>query len=293
MTLDFGGHSMVSRLKCALLRSPEDAGWGSPRAHWEWADLGFRRPPDPLRASQEHAALRRILAEEGCEVLLLPEGGHGTMDSVYTHDPSIVTDRGAIVLRMGKPARAGEPEAHRDFCRAAGIPVLGSLAEPDTAEAGDMVWLDESTLLVGRGYRTNAGGIRALARILAPLGVEVVAAPLPHGPGPDSCLHLMSLLSLLDRGTALVDLEWLAVETVELLGKRGFKLVSIVTEERDTLACNVLALGEGKLLALEENGRTNEKLRALGFTVRTFPGSEIGINGGGGPTCLTRPILRA
>jgi N-dimethylarginine dimethylaminohydrolase len=123
--------------------------------------------------------------------------------------------------------------------------------------------------------------------------VEVISAPLPYGTGPSACLHLMSLMSLLDEKTVLVDLPWLAVETFELLKRRGYSLVEIEASERDTLACNVLALGKSRLLAIEENRKTNQKLRTAGFDVRTFPGSEIGINGGGGPTCLTRPLVRA
>jgi N-dimethylarginine dimethylaminohydrolase len=156
-----------------------------------------------------------------------------------------------------------------------------------------MVWLDAKTLLIGQGYRTNAAGIRQMRDLLAPKGVEVLSAPLPYGPGPSACLHLMSLISLLDQQTVLVDLAWLAVETVELLKSRGFKFVEIDISERETLACNVLALGNNRLLALEENRNTNTRLRHAGFDVRTFPGSELCINGSGGPTCLTRPLLRS
>jgi N-dimethylarginine dimethylaminohydrolase len=155
-----------------------------------------------------------------------------------------------------------------------------------------MVWLNSKTLLVGRGYRTNTEGITQLRNLLAPKEVKVVSAPLPHGSGPSACLHLMSLMSLLDKNTVLVDLPWLAVETVQLLKDHGYQFIEIDYSERDTLACNVLALGNRRLLALEENARTNDKLRAAGFDVSTFPGSEVGINGGGGPTCLTRPLLR-
>jgi dimethylargininase len=128
--------------------------------------------------------------------------------------------------------------------------------------------------------------------LLASKGIEVISAPLPYGAGPSACLHLMSLISLLDETTAIVDLPWLAVETVELLRARGYNLVEIDSSERDKLACNILALGNRRLLALEENHKTNDRLRRAGFDVRTFPGSELCINGSGGPTCLTRPILR-
>jgi N-dimethylarginine dimethylaminohydrolase len=161
-----------------------------------------------------------------------------------------------------------------------------------STEAGDMVWLDARTLLVGNGYRTNIPGILQLRQLLAPDQIEVLAAPLPYGPGPTACLHLMTLMSLLDEQTVLVDLPWLAVQTVELLRARGFEFVEIDSTERDTLACNVLSLGRKRLLALEENSKTNQRLRDAGFDVRTFPGSELCINGSGGPTCLTRPLLR-
>jgi N-dimethylarginine dimethylaminohydrolase len=173
-----------------------------------------------------------------------------------------------------------------------GIPAFAEIAPPGSTEAGDIVWLDAKTLLIGHGYRTNAAGIAQMRAILAPKDVDVISAPLPYGPGPAACLHLMSLISLLDERTAVVDLPWLAVETVELLKSRGFEFIEIDYSERDTLACNVLSLGGKRLIAIEENRKTNDKLRAAGFDVRTFPGSEICINGSGGPTCLTRPLLR-
>lgn len=154
------------------------------------------------------------------------------------------------------------------------------------------MWLDAKTLLIGRGYRTNAAGIAQMRTLLGPRGIDVICVPLPRAGGSAECLHLMSLISLLDEKTALVDLPWLAVETVELLGERGFNFVEIDDAERHTLACNVLALGNGRLLAIEGNHKTNERLRSAGFNVRTFPGSELCINGSGGPTCLTRPLLR-
>jgi N-dimethylarginine dimethylaminohydrolase len=155
-----------------------------------------------------------------------------------------------------------------------------------------MAWLDSNTLLVGEGYRTNRAGIGQMRALFAAKNVEVISAPLPYGSGPSACLHLMSLVSMLDEHTILVDLPWLAVETVELLKARGFRLIEIEYSERDTLACNVLALGPRRLLAIEENRKTNQRMREAGFDVRTFPGSEICINGAGGPTCLTRPLLR-
>jgi N-dimethylarginine dimethylaminohydrolase len=211
---------------------------------------------------------------------------------VYVHDASFVTDFGAIGMHMGKPARRGEPALHAQFYESQGIPMLGEIRSPGTAESGDIVWLDANTLLVGHGYRTNDAGIDQLRAFLEPYGVDVFVAPLPHGPGPSVCLHLMSLISIIDERTALVDLPWLTVQTVQLLRHLDFKLIEIYPSERETMACNVLALGERRLLALEENEKTNLRLRQEGFDVRTFFGTEISQNGGGGPTCLTRSLFR-
>jgi dimethylargininase len=288
----FGGQTMVGTLRRVMVCAPQEAGWARPECFAKWKQLGYGHEPSFAVAQEQHEALRRELEAAGAEVIALPNGDGLTLDAVYAHDPSLMTNWGAIYLRMGKAERNGEPATHAAMYRALGIPMLEEMAAPGMAEAGDMVWLDEKTLLVGRGYRTNAAGIEQLHGLLGPKGVQVIVAPLPHGGGPSVCLHLMSLMSLLDDRTVLVDLEWLAVETVELLRERGFRSVQIEASERATLACNVLSLGNGRLLALAENPKTNAQLRKAGFDVRTFSGSEVAINGGGGPTCLTRPILR-
>jgi len=284
---------MVAPLRRVLVCPPRAAGWDGSAGAARWRDLGYLRPPDPGAARAQHEALCRGLQRAGAEVAALREADGLSLDAVYAHDASIVTDRGAIVLRMGKAARAAEPKAHAAFYRAAGVPLLGTIEAPGTVEGGDLLWIAPDTLLAGRGYRTSGAGIDRLRTLLAPLGVACVEAALPHGPGPTACLHLMSLISLLDERTALVDLAWLSVSTVELLRARGFDLVEIDPSERATLACNVLSLGDRRLLALEENRATNRRLSEAGFDVRTFPGSEIALNGSGGPTCLTRPLLRA
>jgi N-dimethylarginine dimethylaminohydrolase len=288
----YNGHSMSGKLERVLVCSPRTAGWNQLEHAAAWRDMGFRRAPDFSTAQLQHEALCRELSAVGAEVVELPPAAELSLDAVYTHDASLATDFGLIAMRPGKPNRVSEGKHHSLFCQSRGIPTFATITAPGTAEAGDMIWLDAKTLLIGHGYRTNAAGIQQMRDLLAPKGMEVLSAPLPHGPGPSACLHLMSLISLLDDRTALVDLPWLAVETVELLEKRGFQFIEIDYSERDSLACNVLALGHKRLLAIEENWKTNERLRRSGFDVRTFPGSELCINGSGGPTCLTRPLLR-
>jgi N-dimethylarginine dimethylaminohydrolase len=275
-----------------MVCSPRSAGWNQAKRAERWRELGFRHAPDFEKAQAQHQALCRELESAGAEVIELPAEEDVTLDAVYAHDASLATDFGVIVMRPGKVNRREEGQNQESFYARLGIPTFAKIIEPGTTEAGDMVWVDAKTLLVGRGYRTNAAGIAQMRSALGAKGVEVLSAPLPYGAGPAECLHLMSLISMLDERTALVDLPWLAVETVELLKARGYGFVEIDSSERETLACNVLALGAKRVLAIEENHKTNERLRRAGFDVRTFPGSEICINGSGGPTCLTRPLLR-
>jgi N-dimethylarginine dimethylaminohydrolase len=272
--------------------SPRTAGWSQPERLARWQELGFHHAPDFETAQAQHRNLHGELSAAGAEVIDIMPSADLSLDAVYVHDASLPTDFGLILMRPGKANRMAEGKHHGVLSQTLGIPILGEITAPATTEAGDMIWLDPHTLLIGHGYRTNAAGIQQMRDLLAPRGVEVLSAPLPYGPGPSACLHLMSLISLLDEQRAIVDLPWLVVETVELLNSRGFKFIEIEYSERDTLASNVLALGNKRMLAIEENRKTNARLRRAGFDVRTFPASEICLNGSGGPTCLTRPLLR-
>jgi N-dimethylarginine dimethylaminohydrolase len=289
---NFNGHSMTGELLRVMVCPPGNAGWDVPGKAAAWRELGFRHAPDFAAAQRQHEILCGLLSEGGAEVVTLPPTESLTLDAVYAHDASLATDYGLVLLNPGKKSRVAEAQAHADFCGRLSIPVFGEIRAPGVFESGDIVWLDSRTLLVGDGYRTNKAGIDQMRALLSAKNVEVLSAPLPYGPGPSGCLHLMSLMSMLDEQTILVDLAWLAVETVELLKGRGFRLIEIEYSERDSLACNVLSLGGKRLIALEENAQTNQRLRDAGLDVRTFPGSEICINGAGGPTCLTRPLLR-
>jgi N-dimethylarginine dimethylaminohydrolase len=288
----FNGHSMTGELLRVMVCPPENAGWNNLQKAAVWQELGFRHAPDVRAAQAQHEILCRLLRESGAEVVSLPAVELLTLDAVYAHDASLATDYGLVVMNPGKKNRVAEARAHATFCGQLGIPLLGEIKLPGTAESGDIVWLDSRTLLIGEGYRTNRAGIEQIRALLFAKKVEVLSAPLPYGAGPSACLHLMSLMSMLDERTILVDLPWLAVETVELLKARGFRLIEIEYSEGETLACNVLALGKSRVIAMEENTKTNHHMRDAGFDVRTFPGSEICINGAGGPTCLTRPLLR-
>ena len=195
----FNGHSMVGALKRVLVCSPRTACWHQPERAARWRELGFAHPPDFEMAQAQHEALCRELEACGAEVEDIPPAMELSLDAVYTHDASLPTDFGLILMRPGKANRVPEGKHHGSFCQILGIPMLAKITPPATTEAGDMVWLDAKTLLIGHGYRTNAQGIQQMRALLKPKGVEVLSAPLPHGPGPSACLHLMSLISLLDE----------------------------------------------------------------------------------------------
>jgi N-dimethylarginine dimethylaminohydrolase len=266
---------------CARAASPDAARW---RAY------GWRAELDPGRAAAEHEAFRELLAAAGAEVIVA-EGERGNPDAIYTYDPLLVGPEGAVLLRPGKPGRRGEPDALVADLERAGVPVAHRIDGRATVEGGDTVWLDERTLLVGHGHRTNAAGIEAL-RVAFP-GVEVIAFDLPHWNGPGEVLHLMSFLSSLDEDLALVYPRLAPVRLLELLAARGIEVVEVPDEELETMGPNVLALGPRKALALEGNDETRRRLEAAGVEVLTYAGDEISRKGDGGPTCLTRPLWRA
>jgi N-dimethylarginine dimethylaminohydrolase len=255
-----------------------------------WESHGWHRPPDPAAATAEHDAFRAALAEAGVEVLVGTAPAPGDPDAIYAYDPTLPTDRGVIALRPGKEARRIEPDAVAADLAAAGLRALGAIEAPAVAEGGDMAFLDERTLVVGLGYRTNEAAVPQLRALLP--DVEVHAFDLPHFRGPGECLHLLSFISLLDADLAVVYLPMMPVRLLDVLRGRGVALVEVPDEEFPTMGPNVLALGPRRALALEGNPETRRRMEAAGVEVRTYTGAEISTNGDGGPTCLTRPLER-
>jgi N-dimethylarginine dimethylaminohydrolase len=239
---------------------------------------------------EEHEAFRALLADAGAEVVVAATPHSLDPDAIYVYDPALVTDDGAVMLRPGKEGRRGEVEVMAADFVEAGLPIAGRLDAPAMAEGGDTLWIDERTLLVGRGYRTNDEGIRQLAEAVP--GVDVVAFDLPHLRGAGEVLHLMSLLSPLDVDLAVAYPPLMPVRLMELLAERSIELVEVPDEEFETMGPNVLALGPRVALALEGNDETRRRMEKAGVDVRVYRGDEISRKGDGGPTCLTRPLLR-
>jgi dimethylargininase len=281
----FGGPNAVAKLERVLVRAPrpEDAA--------SWRAYGWRAEPDPVGMAREHEAFCEELAAAGAEVVGAQSALAPCPDAIYVHDPALVARDGAVLLRPGKEERRVEVEALGADLEAAGVPVAARLHAPATAEGGDTLWLDDSTLLVGRGYRTNDAGIRALADALP--GVDVVAFDLPHLGGAAEVLHLLSLLSPLDVDLVVAYLPLLPVRLVELLRERAIGMVQVPDDEFDSMGANVLALAPRVALALDGNLETRRRMESAGVDVRVYRGDEISRKGDGGPTCLTRPLLRA
>ena len=279
----FGSASMWGELQRVLVRRPlpEDA------AGWE--GYGWRARPDTAAAQAEHEALCALLEEAGAEVVI-SEHDAGNPDAIYTYDPTLVGRDGAVLLRPGKEGRRDEPEATVASLDAAGVPVVARIDGPATVEGGDTVWLDETTLLVGIGYRTNEAALDGLRSAFP--GTELIAFDLPHWNGADEVMHLMSFLSPLDRDLALVYPRIAPTRLMQLLAGRGIEVVEVPDDEFETMGPNVLALGPRRALALEGNDETRRRMERKGVDVLTYRGDEISRKGDGGPTCLTRPLLR-
>jgi N-dimethylarginine dimethylaminohydrolase len=258
----------------------------------EWRDLQFTAPPDTARAAAQFDAFVALLSSTGAVVENLPQAPGLTLDAIYTRDAALVTPRGAVLCRMGKAARLHEPAAHGQAFAAMGLTVAGAIEPPGQIEGGDVVWFDERTVAVGRGYRTSDEGIRQFAALLPP-DTTMVVVPLPHHRGPGDVFHLMSIISPVDRDLAVVYSPLMPVPFREWLIARGIVLVEVPQEEFDSMGSNVLALAPRQVLMVEGNPVTRERLTHAGARVQTYDGSEISLNGGGGPTCLTRPIERA
>ncbi len=284
--------SDVGALKCLLAKHAKDAFVSDELIAHEWRKLGYPEPPNLARAVAEYDRFIALLSGLGADVHLLPRDETVGLDSLYTRDASIVCGKGMILCNMGKAARRTEPAAQETAFRRMGIPVLGAITGDGRLEGGDVVWLDERTLAVGRGYRTNDEGIRQLAELLGDCVDELIVVPLPHWRGPNDVFHLMSILSPIDRDLALVHSPLMPIPLREALLPRGIELLEVPGSEFETMGCNVLAVAPRKCVMLAGNPQTRTRLENAGVEVHEFDGREICFKGAGGPTCLTRPVLR-
>jgi len=290
--MQYGSQSEVGKVRSILLKHPRDAYIDQESVAGQWKELNYSSCPDYREALSEYDRFVDLLGQEGAEIQYLPVNRETGLDSLYVHDPVIITQAGAILCNMGKEMRRGEPTAVGHFLSALDIPILGSITGEGRLEGGDVVWLDERTIAVGQGYRTNAEGIRQLKALTDDLVDEFVVVPLVHWNGPEYCLHLMSMISPVDRDLAVVYSRLMPVSFRNWLLSRGMHLLEVPDSEYASMACNVLAIAPRKCIMLSGNPQTRQMLEENGVKVHQYTGDEISRKGAGGPTCLTRPLLR-
>jgi N-dimethylarginine dimethylaminohydrolase len=284
--------SEVDRIARLVVKHPRDAFGGPEVIDSQWRDLGFTGPLDFAGAIDEYDRFLALISQIGAEILSLPKGEGVGLDSLYARDASIVCERGVIMCAMGKLLRAGEPAAQEAAFKTWGIPVAGRIEPPGTLEGGDVVWLDARTIAVGRGYRTNDAGVRQLRALLGDSIDELIEVPLPHWRGPGDVFHLMSVISPVADDVAVVYSPLMPIPFRERLRARGIRLVEVPDEEFDSMGANVLAIAPRHAVMVAGNPRTRARLEAADVRVDEYRGDEISLKGGGGPTCLTRPIAR-
>jgi len=283
---------MVEPISKILLKHVREAYLNQQAVDQEWEQLNYGAAPDFKKALEEYDYFVNLLHKFKIELLFLPRDKSTGLDSIYTHDPCITTSAGIILSSMGKKERTAEPHVMESFLKENAIPVLGSIKPPGKLEGGDVVWIDERTVAVGEGYRSNAAGIQQFRVLLGPLVDEVISVPLPHWSGPEDCLHLMSNVSPIDHNLYLVYSRLIPVFFRNYLLERNIKLVEIPDQEYAAMGCNVLTAAPRKCIMLAGNPITRQRLEAEGVEIQIYSGKEISLKGAGGPTCLTRPLSR-
>ncbi|MGQ0732557.1 MAG: dimethylarginine dimethylaminohydrolase family protein [Acidobacteriota bacterium] len=275
----------------AAVRSAGTALECADRIGRQWRSLNFTAPPDFALAVEQSAAFTALLRRMGTSVDEMPGDEELTLDAMYVRDAAVATPLGVVLCRMGKATRRAEPVVHGRGLAGLGVPVLGVIEPPGLLEGGDVVFFDDGAVAVGQGYRTNGEGITQLRAFLG--GTDLMTVPLPHYRGPSDVFHLMSIVSPVDRDLAVVYSPLMPVPFRQWLESRGIRLVEVPDEEFESMGANVLAVAPRRCVMLEGNPVTRARLEAAGAEVHTYEGSEISVKGGGGPTCLTLPLVRA
>ena len=283
---------MVDPIKKILLKHPKSAFINQKTINEQYLKLNYFEAPNFNKAILDYENFVSLLKSFDIELHYLPEDKSTSLDSIYTHDPCVISNNGVIICNMGKKSRLPESDAIEKFFNSIQIPILGKIKTPGILEGGDVVWIDNKTIAVGEGYRTNREGIEQLKHLLSDQVQDVISVPIPHWNGPQDCLHLMSNLSPIDHNLYLVYSRLLPVSFRKYLLDQNIELIDVPDEEYESMGCNVLAVSPRKVIMISGNSKTKQLLEKNNVEVYTYDGTEISIKGAGGPTCLTRPFLR-
>ena len=285
-------HSEYLKLASVYLKSAESSFRSEKQLTKQWKELQFLTKPNFEQSLKEYHAFQLFFTNKNIETCFFPADQKTWIDSIYCRDASIATDFGMIICNMGKKGRIQEPKAQLETYLQNTVKILGEITFPGTLEGGDVAWLDQSTLAVGHTYRTNEEGIRQLKVLLLPKGIEVIVVELPHYKGKEDVFHLMSILSPVDKNLAVVYSPLMPIKFRNQLLERGFQLIEVPDEEFESMGCNVLAVAPRDCVMVDGNPITKKLLEQAGCQVVAYKGNEISVKGGGGPTCLTRPLKR-
>ena len=283
---------MVDPIKKILLKHPSNAFLNQRNINKQYLELNYLAAPNFNSAISDYEIFVDLLKSFDIEIYYLPKDKSTSLDSIYTHDPCVVSNKGVVICNMGKKARQPETDTMKKFFHSIEVPILGKIQSPGTLEGGDVVWINEKTIAVGEGYRTNNEGIEQLKLLLSDQVETVITVSIPHWNGPDDCLHLMSNLSPIDHDLYLVYSRLLPVSFIKYLLDQNIELIDVPDDEYESMGCNVLAIAPRKVIMISGNPKTKQLLENKGVEIHTYDGSEISIKGAGGPTCLTRPFLR-
>lgn len=290
--MSYGCQSMYKPIKKIMLKKPTEAFISQDNLHSSWQAFNYVKEPDYSKVLKEYKVFEGIIKDHVEEVLFLPESDQVGLDSIYTHDSVKITKKGAIFFNTGKVLRQKEGKEVEALFNANGIPTLGWIKAPGKMEGGDVVWLDDETVAIGLGYRTNMEGIKQFKELTKDFIKNVIVVQMPHAYGEAECLHLMSVISIVDKDLAVVYSKFMPIAFRNWLIEHGYTLIEVNDQEYDNLGSNVLALGPRTCLLMEGNPKIEADLKAHDCTVFTYPGEDVSFLGTGGPTCLTCPIVR-
>lgn len=290
--MKYGCQSMVNKIDSILIKKPEQAFISQENLNKNYEAYNYIGCPNYEKSVEEYDVFEKIIRDNVENVYYLPENNLVGLDSIYAHDSLKVTKRGAIYFPMGKELRKNESRVTEEFLKSNGVPTLGHIEAPGKMEGGDVVWIDEKTVAIGCGYRTNYEGIKQFKELTQDFVEEYIVVETPYADGPDACLHLMSIISLVDKDLAVVYSKYMPVVFRNYLIDRGIKLIDVDDKEYDYLGCNVLAIAPRKVVIIDGVPNITKKLREEGCEVFTYPGKEVSFRGTGGPTCFTCPITR-
>lgn len=290
--MKYGSQSETATIKSILLKHPKDAFCSQDTIDANWRDLHYKACPEYKATVEEFKSFEELLKRVVNHIYYLPKDNNTGMDSIYTRDPAFITNRGAVLCNMGKKQRQGEPLSMGKYLGDIGVPILGSITGQGKLEGGDIVWLDEHTIAVGIAYRSNEEGVRQLSDLTEGIIEKVIPVPLPHWNGREDCFHLMSIISPVDKDLAVVYSRLMPVPFREYLISRRIKMIEVPDTEYKSMGCNVLSIAPRKCIIISGNPITKQMLEKEGVEVFEFNGGNLCQKGGGGPTCLTRPMLR-